>query len=76
MCCLPNTQPSQKFKFSWDLRISPSTIFFHASNFKSSTPRCPSHRCHKSMLAPPWASTTWAFSTSCMWKAITQATST
>jgi hypothetical protein len=53
LCCLPNTQPLQKFKFSWDLKISLSTIFFYTSNLKSSTLRCPSHWCHKSMLPSP-----------------------
>ncbi len=56
LCCLPNTQPSKKFKFSWDLKISLSTKNICASNFKFSTPKCPSHWCHRSMLPPPWAS--------------------
>ncbi len=43
LCCLPKTQPSQKFKFSWDLRVNPSTKFFCTSNFMSSTPNYASH---------------------------------
>ncbi len=49
LCCLPNTQLLQKFKFSWDLKVSPSTKFLCTSSFMSSTPNYPSHWCHKLM---------------------------